>query len=215
LTRQIQQLQNQVNNLQAEKTRAPDRSAMADTYNGITPAAGYISPAPVARVQAQPVAMTAGGTPTGAAMAGYDKGAIQSLLQQAGLNIGGVSRASSGFAGADNFSWTDSSNVKGLASVKMLGGANFDSLVTQYIAYQKGLCGGDFASMPSPTNGSAAKNMALYEVACVGANGNESASLLFFEDQGRFIAIANQIQAADMDLAMDSRDKIAGFVRGL
>lgn len=216
LTRQIQQLQKQVSDLQSEKSRRPDRSAMADTYAGITPAAGYASPAPVAPVQARPIAMSAAGTPTGAAMAGYDRGSIQSLLQKSGLNVNGVAKASNGFAGADNFSWTDSSNVKGLASVKMLSTGNFEEMVNQYIAYQKGLCAGDFASMPSPSNGSATKKMDLYEVACVGANGNnQSASLVFFEDQGRFIAIANQIQAADMDIAMDSRDKIAGFVRGL
>lgn len=216
LTRQIQQLQKQVSDLQSEKSRRPDRSAMADSYAGITPAAGYASPARVAPVQAQPIAMSPAGTPTGAAMAGYDKASIQSLLQKSGLNVNGVSKTSSGFAGADNFSWTDSSNVKGLASVKMLSTGNFEEMVNQYIAYQKGQCAGDFASMPSPSNGSAAKKMDLYEVACVGANGNnQSASLVFFEDQGRFIAIANQIQAADMDIAMDSRDKIAGFVRGL
>ncbi len=219
LTRQIQQLQRQVNDLQSEKARRPERSAMADTYAGITPAAGYVSSAaaPVSPVMAQPVAAIAStALPTGAAMAGYDQGAIQSLLQKSGVNVARVTKASSGFAGADNFNWTDSSNVKGLASVKMSGNADFDSMINQYITYQKGQCSGDFASMPSPTNGSAAKKMALYEVACVGSNGqSQSASLLFFEDQGRFIAIANQIDAANMDIAMDSRDKIAGFVRGL
>lgn len=214
LTRQVQQLQKQVSDLQAEKARPPARSAMADTYASITPAAGYVSSAaPVAPVRAQPVAAIAStALPSGGAASGYDQGAIQSLLQRSGVGAN-VSRAPSGFAGADNFSWMEG-NVRGLASVKM--GGNFDSLVNQYITYQKGQCSGDFASMPSPTNGSAAKKMALYEVACVGSGGaSQSASLLFFEDQGRFIAIANQIDAGNMDLAMDSRDKIAGFVRGL
>lgn len=216
LTRQVQQLQKQINDMQAEKSRAPDRSAMADTYAGITPAAGYVSPAPIAPVQAQPVAVaTPAAVPAASAISGYDKGAIQSLLQKSGLGAS-VSKTGSGFAGADNFSWSESNNVKGLASVKILGGGSFDDMVNQYIAYQKGQCSGDFASMPSPSNGSAAKKMSLYEVACVGSGGqNQSASLLFFEDQGRFIAIANQIDAANMDVAMDSRDKIAGFVRGL
>lgn len=221
LTRQIQQLQRQVSEMQAEKVRAPARTSSAETYAGITPAAGYVSAnavpvATIPAVQAQPIAapVTAAAAPP--SMAGYDRNAIQSLLQKSGLNVNGVAKATSGFAGADNFNWTDSSNVRGLASVKMLGGARFETMIDQYITYQKGQCAGDFASMPSPTNGGAGKKMAMYEIACVGANGqNQSASLVFFEDQGRFIAIANQIDAANMDIAMDSRDRIAGFIRGL
>lgn len=209
LTRQVQQLQKQVTDMQAEKSRRPDQTAMAETYANIMPSAGgYAAPAQVQRVPA--IASTA--LPAAAAMSGYDNGAIQSLLQKSGVSAN-VTRASSGFAGADNFGWNDG-NVKGLASVKVLGGANFDDMVNQYIAYQKGQCPGDFASMPSPSNGGGAKRMAMYEIACVGGT-NQSASLLFFEDQGRFIAVANQIDAANMDVAMDSRDKIAGFVRGL
>jgi len=215
LTRQIQMLQNQVSDLQSQK----QRMSAASSYNNIAPAAGVYAPegaAPVTPVQAQPIPISATGLPSGNAMSGYDKGSIQSLLQKAGLSVNGMSKASKGMAGADNFSWTESSNVKGLASIKTLGSTNFEVAVDQYIAYQKSQCGGDFASMPSPSNGSAAKRMALYEVACVNPGSeSQSASLIFFEDQGRFIAISNQIAAADMDIAMDSRDKIAGFVRGL
>ncbi|PZQ48095.1 MAG: hypothetical protein DI551_02145 [Micavibrio aeruginosavorus] len=196
LTRQIQQLQNQVSTLQSE------RSASASSYASITPAAGSVVPS----VSLQATA------PVGAALAGYDGASIKTLLQRSGLAVGGVSKTS-GFPSAENFGWTDGSNVKGTASVK--AGGNFDALVSQYIAYQKQQCGGDFASMPSPSNSGAAKRMALYEVACVSPSASTSSSLIFFEDQGRFIAIANQTGAADMDVAMDSRDKIAGFVRGL
>lgn len=221
LTRQIQTLQRQIGDLQRRERAhdAADRAASATVYNGITPAAGSVQPAiPVMPVQAQPIPVNnpyRGGAPS-AGMDGFDKSSIQSLLQKSGLNVRGqVEKASSGFAGADNFAWTDTSNVRGLASVKPLGGKAFDSMVSDYIAYQKGQCSGDFASMPSPTNGSAAKPMSLYEVACVSSNQSLSYSLLFFEDQGRFIAISNEIAAADMDVAMDSRDRIAGFVRGL
>ncbi|HEU4839730.1 MAG TPA: hypothetical protein VFS88_10035, partial [Micavibrio sp.] len=136
------------------------------------------------------------------------------LLQKAGLSVGSVSKTS-GMPGAENFGWTDGGNVKGTASVKMSSGG-FDNQVSQYIAQQKSQCGGgDFASMPSPTNSGGVKRTALYETACVSGGSSVSSSLLFFEDQGRFIAISNQINAADMDIAMDSRDKIASFVRGL
>jgi chromosome segregation ATPase len=220
LTRQIQSLQKQVNDLQRQKATpvnmdrsASSMSTIGRRYDSITPAAGYVSSAaaPVVPVVAQAVAAAPVG---GAGMGGYDRSSVQSLLQKSGLSVNGV-QAASGFSGADNFAWTDSSNVKGLASIKMSSG-DFDKMVNDYIAYQKGQCGGDFASMPSPSNSGAAKRMALYEVACVSPSSQStSSSLVFFEDQGRFIAIANQIDAANMDIAMDSRDKIASLVRGL
>ncbi len=213
LTRQVQSLQKQVGDLQRQKAisvSAPDRSASAGgRYDAITPSAGYVSAAALPAV-AQAVAAV---TPSAGSGSGYDRASIQSLLQKSGLNVNGV-RPAAGFSGADNFGWTDSSNVKGLASVKMMKGG-FEKMVNDYIAYQKTQCGGDFASMPSPSNG-AGKAMALYEVACVGSNSQStSSSLIFFEDQGRFIAISNEIDAANMDIAMDSRDKIATLVRGL
>lgn len=213
LTRQVQSLQKQVGDLQRQKAipvSAPERSASAGgRYDSIAPSAGYVSAAALPAI-AQPVAAV---SPSAGSMGGYDRASIQSLLQKSGLNVNGV-RPATGFSGADNFGWTDSSNVKGLASVKMMKGG-FEGMVNDYIAYQKTQCGGDFASMPSPSNG-AGKAMALYEVACVGSNAQStSSSLIFFEDQGRFIAISNEIDAANMDIAMDSRDKIATLVRGL
>lgn len=197
LTRQVQTLQKQIADMD-QRNRAAERSASAaQMVAAVAPAAG-------ASVYTQAVATTSG----------YDASSIKSLLQKAGLSVGSVQKTS-GMAGADNFGWTDGGNVKGVASVKTSSG-DFDGMVDQYIAHQKSQCGGgDFASMPSPSNSGAAKRMALYEVACVSGGNSTSSSMLFFEDQGRFIAISNEIGAADMDIAMDSRDKIAGFVRGL
>lgn len=197
LTRQVQTLQKQISDME-QRSRASERSASAaQMVAAVAPAAG-------GSVYTQAVATTSG----------YNAGSIKSLLQKAGLSVGGVQKAS-GMAGAENFSWTDGGNVKGMASVKAASG-DFDGMVNQYVAHQKSQCGGgDFASMPSPSNSGAAKRMALYEVACVSGGNSTSSSMLFFEDQGRFIAISNEIGAADMDIAMDSRDKIASFVRGL
>jgi chromosome segregation ATPase len=199
LTRQIYGLQKEIADMRRE------RSASAAQYAGVQPAAG------AAIAAAYRPAATASAA---ASKTGYDAGSIKSLLQKAGLSVGGVSKTS-GMPGAENFGWTDGGNVKGTASVKMSSGG-FDNQVSQYIAQQKSQCGGgDFASMPSPTNSGGVKRTALYETACVNGGSSVSSSILFFEDQGRFIAISNQIDAADMDVAMDSRDKIASFVRGL
>lgn len=199
LTRQVQDLRKQITDME-RRNRDADRSASAaQPYAAMQPAAGGAYAAPAAAA---------------AKSASYDAGGITSLLQKAGLATGGVSKTS-GMPGADNFGWMDGSNVKGTASVKQSSGS-FDDQVAQYIAHQKSLCGsGDFASMPSPTNAGGAKRTAMYETACVNGGSSMSSSLIFFEDGGRFVAISNQIDAADMDIAMDSRDKIAGIVRGM
>lgn len=198
LTRQIQGLQKQITDME-RRNEAADRSASAQPYATMQPAAGnYAAP-----VQA-----------AASSNAAYDAGGIKGLLQKAGVSTSGINKTS-GMPGAENFGWMDGSNVKGTASVKSSSGS-FDDQVSQYIAHQKTQCGGgDFASMPSPTNAGGAKRTALYETACVNGGQSMSSSLIFFEDQGRFVAISNQIDAADMDIAMDSRDKIANFVRGL
>ena len=150
-----------------------------------------------------------------AANASYDLPAMRQLLQTSGLAVTGMRKSTSGLPGADNFAWLENGKVKGLASVKSAGGAQFDRMIDDYIAYQKKQCAGDFASMPSPAAGSAPRKMELYEIACVGTAGNVSSSLVFFEDKGRFVAISNEIAAAEMNVAMDSRDRIANTVRGL
>lgn len=201
LTRQIQGLQKQITDMQQRNAAAERSAAAAQNYASLQPAAGnsggYAAPAPAI-----------------ASSASYDAGSIKGLLQKAGISTSGVSKAS-GMPGAENFGWMDGSNVKGTASVRQSSGG-FDDQVAQYIAHQKSLCGsGDFASMPSPSNAGGAKRTAMYETACVNGGSSMSSSLIFFEDQGRFVAISNQIDAADMDIAMDSRDKIAHYVRGL
>ncbi len=173
------------------------KAEASNVYDAITPASGEAEKPAAAKKQA------------------YDLGALKELLKMSGISPNGLRKDSSPVPGADNFAWSESSKVKGLATVKSVDGAKFETLVNDYIAFQKTNCTGDFASMPSPVKGAAAKPMALYEVACVGGKESQSSSLVFFEDKGRFVAIANQIAAAHMDVAMDSRDRIANAVKGL
>lgn len=212
LTRQVQSLQRQLSDM--ERAPTPQQISTDAVMNRVTPAAGYVSSAKAAP-SASTLQVAATNTPATFGNGGYDQSSIQSLLQKAGVQMNRLQRSGSGFANADNFSWSGANNIRGLASVARMSGQGFENMINQYIAYQKGQCDGDFASMPSPSNGGGAKPMSLYEVACVGAGQSLSSSILFFEDQGHFIAISNQIPAADMDMAMDSRDKIASFVRGL
>ncbi len=139
---------------------------------------------------------------------------VSSLLKQAGLSPAGFKKLGSS-GEVEKFSWKDAQNLNGSASVQPMKGKGFDALVTSYIGQQKSACNGDFASMPSPSAGSAAKQMSLYEVACVEGGQSSSASLLFYENKGDFVAISNATDAANMDMAMDSRDRIAQAIRGM
>jgi chromosome segregation ATPase len=152
---------------------------------------------------------------TGAGIGIHDASSLKSLLQKAGVSTGGVKKASSGMAGAQNFSWSGKSGISGSSSVKpMKSSAEFDGLVKEYIASRKAECGGDFASIPT-SEASGGKKVALYETACVGGSKSGASSTLFFVDQGRFVAISSEAGTDNMDDAMDSRDKIASAVGNL
>lgn len=175
----------------AKQQDASERDFIAARMNDTQPAAGMASKA-AETVKAAAVA------PAKAA-SGYGRENVQGLLQKAGISAGVQP------AGAGSFGWSQN-GIKGTASVSAMSGG-FDSMVQQYIAKQKSQCGGDFASMPSPAAASGKKN-ALYEVACVGAQ-SSSSSLVFFEDNGSFVAVSSQTTPENMDNAMDVRDRIA------
>ncbi|PZO88441.1 MAG: hypothetical protein DI626_01745 [Micavibrio aeruginosavorus] len=175
----------------AKQQEAAERDFIAAKMNSTQPAAGNAAKvAETVKVAAVAPARAA---------AGFGRENVQGLLQKAGITAGVQA------AGAGSFGWSQN-GIKGTASVSAMNGG-FDAMVQQYIAQQKGQCNGDFASMPSPAAGGAKKN-ALYEVACVGAQ-SSSSSLVFFEDNGSFVAMSSQTTPENMDNAMDVRDRIA------
>jgi len=194
--------QNQLAKAQAtpEATQA-DEQLLAERLNELQPTAGGAAYAPPKPQPAKAKAETAA----------YSPANIKTLLQKAGVSAGGFKKASSGASG-DNFTWSQGAGMTGLASVKK--GGSFDTQVKQYLDQQKSRCNGDFASMPSPSSGGG-KKTALYEVACVSGSGSTSNSIVFYEDQGKFVAISNQTDATNMDAAMDARDKIAAAIAGM
>lgn len=204
--------QNQLAQTQQERAALQKQLATVDKVK-VTPRVAANEPTVKQYSNIQPAAGSVSGSGVAAPSGSFGKGNVANILQKAGL-ANGVQKASSGYPGADNYAWVDSSSVKGLASIKAVDG-DFNKQVNQYIAYQKSQCRGDFASMPSPAAGSAAKTMALYEMACVGGAQSLSSSVVFYQEGGKFVAISNQTDANDMDVAMDSRDKIAGAIRGM
>ncbi len=199
---QIMALQQENNRLKAEGGNAPTPPPAKDNR---------------AAAQARELAAVqpAAGVPDAPSKGNFGSSEVKALLQKAGVTSGGLNKSSSGFAGAENFTWSGQNGVRGVASVKQIGSeSEFSKMVDQYIAGQKSSCGGDFASMPSPSS-SAKGKVALYETACVSGSQGTSASTVFFIEQGRFVAISSETAAADMDNAMDSRDRIVSALAGM
>lgn len=140
------------------------------------------------------------------------------ILSKAGVSTQSLAKTPQGIVGAENFTWSTGTNgLQGFAALKPINPADFKGAVDDYIAFQKTRCGGDFASAPSPSvTAAAGKNVAMYEIACMAPSDSRSASVLFFEQGGQFVAISNQSSdPAQIGAAMDARDNMAGAISGL
>lgn len=221
--RQNASLRNEMDKLRAQFADANGKSASRSDRVAAAPRVDNEKPRVVQNDKSASAAQLASVEPaagnsamdTGKGMGIRDASSLKTLLQKAGVSSGGVKKASSGMAGAQNFSWSGKGGIQGSSSVKgMKSNGEFDGLVKEYIASRKAECGGDFASIPT-SEASAGKKVALYETACVGGSKAGAASTLFFVDQGRFVAISSEAGTDNMDDAMDSRDKIASVVGSL
>ena len=142
------------------------------------------------------------------------KDIVGAVLAKAGIQANGLK--ASNVQGEESVAWSAANGVKGAAMVSATGSKTFDQSVQSYLAQQKAGCPGDFASMPSPpSSGATGPNMSMYEVACVTGKTSQSSSVLFYEQDGKFVAISNQADASMMGAAMDNRDRIASAVRGM
>lgn len=128
---------------------------------------------------------------------------IQNMLRSAGLNASPVSQR-----GAGAFAWSAGS-LQGKAVVQ--DSTDLETGINDYIAQERSRCSGDFASMPS----SEGRGRSSYEIACVSPAASMSSSVLFFEKDGSFVAIAHDTDTADMDVAMDARDRLVSQLPGI
>lgn len=173
----------------------------AESLNATAPAAGAAapSPAPVAPpVKKQLVAATAG----------Y-QAKLSGTLQNAGIVLNGGVQRTSVAGGQEVYRWK-TTNLHGRAELTPMANAgDFNAQISRHVEAARARCPGDFAAVPTEQQG----GKSLYEVACVTPSGNTSASILFYEDQGRFVAVSHETAAEDMDIAMDARDRFAAKVR--
>lgn len=173
----------------------------AESLNATAPAAGAAAPSPapvVPPVKKQLVAATAG----------Y-QAKLSGTLQNAGIVLNGGVQRTSVAGGQEVYRWK-TTNLHGRAELTPMANAgDFNAQISRHVEAARARCPGDFAAVPTEQQG----GKSLYEVACVTPSGNTSASILFYEDQGRFVAVSHETAAEDMDIAMDARDRFAAKVR--
>jgi|GEM_PF-5047166 len=142
---------------------------------------------------------------------------IENILAQAGIRTGAAPQQIKGFSGPQvvSYQWQGASGLFGSAQQKPLQtAAQFDNFVQDYLGTTEGRCQGDFAAIPSASKMQGMDRIESYEIACVGAGVNSSASLLFFSQGGTFTALAHEAPTDNMQTAMDVRDRIMQSVSG-
>lgn len=108
------------------------------------------------------------------------------------------------------YQWRTNGNLFGSAHQKPMANlAQFDAYVRDYLNDTEKRCTGDFAVIPSANTQHEQTRIDTYEIACVGAGVDSSVSVMFFNRDGTFTALAHETATKSMDAAMDVRDKIA------
>ncbi len=81
----------------------------------------------------------------------------------------------------------------------------FRTLVQGYLDRTKTRCKGDFAASPASVS---ASGVSAYDIACVSGKQSSSAAVAFFLKDGIFNVIAHEAAPAQVNMAMEARDKI-------
>ena len=166
-------------------------------------------PAPIAQAAMQrPVSAPASNLITADVLSGQ--------LRQAGLALAGDVKRVDNISGPAfvAYSW-DASGLFGSAEQKPMANAEqFQPMVNQYLDKTKSRCTGDFAVSPVPNMPPPSGiQVASYEIACIGPDGNgSSAALAFYGKDGLFTSVAHESGMDAMDMAMDARDRVLASV---
>lgn len=115
------------------------------------------------------------------------------------------------FTGQDRvaYQWRTSQNIFGSAHQKPISNMNqFDEYVREYLTMTEQRCSGDFAIIPAGSDQHGQTRIDSYEIACIGAGVDSSASVAFFNMDGTFTILAHEAPTENMAVAMETRDKI-------
>jgi len=136
---------------------------------------------------------------------------IEEILGAAGIVIPENISVVEKFSGRDRvaYQWQTADNVFGSAHQMPIANMDeFDAKVRDYLSMTEQRCSGDFAIVPAMTEQFGQTRVDGYEIACVGAGVNSSASVAFFNVDGTFTILAHEAPTEAMETAMAARDKV-------
>lgn len=142
---------------------------------------------------------------------------VGGLLSLAGVDTAGNVERVDRFSDTSRvaYQWKSGNNVYGSAQQQPLVSMHeYEALVSKYITDTETRCTGDFAVVPSDSAMNNGVRVDRYEIACVGANVDSSASLVFFAQDNVFTVIAHEAPTDRMNMAMDLRDRVADKING-
>ncbi len=137
--------------------------------------------------------------------------ALKTVLGHASIPVqGNVQRDSEGARDFVAYSWNSGSLYGSAEQQIMASPGQYDEMVGRYLAKTKARCQGDFASVPVVSERNGSMHISSHEIACIGAQGGASASVVFYNDGVKFTAIAHETGIDNMEAAMDVRDNLVG-----
>lgn len=141
---------------------------------------------------------------------------VQGILSSAGLLQGaGFERVASASGPEKSVYQWRNAGIYGSAEEQALADASqFDVRVKDYLERTQQRCQGDFAIAPTDTRQNGPTRIDSYDIACVGAGVDSSASLVFYNDGGNFTAVAHEAPTGNMDDAMNMRDQLVRSISG-
>lgn len=141
--------------------------------------------------------------------------AVENMLSQASITADAVNVVAQASGPNQIVHQWRADNVYGSAEQKpMRSEADFENYVRDYLTKTESRCTGEFAIVPDTTAQYGQTRVDSYEVACVGDAVSSSASILFFNKDGTFTAMAHEAPTTDMETAMALRDRLMNAVSG-
>lgn len=111
-------------------------------------------------------------------------------------------------AGVEAYQWRADGIYGSSMHLPLKNADAFDAQVKDYLNKTQERCTGDFAVVPDASEQFGDTRIDSYEVACVGADVNSAASVVFYNDDGVFTVVAHEASAENMDKAMALRDRV-------
>lgn len=140
---------------------------------------------------------------------------IADLLQRSGVPVSQAPKRVSSQDGRVLHQWK-TRDVFGSSEQRPINDmAEFENGIQDFLKLSRGRCQGAFSVIPAARLKVGSERLSGYELNCQTQGQTMAASLLFFSKQGTFNVIAHEARPERMSTAVDARDKIMRFLRGV